>query len=596
MSSAKTAETSTSAGDEVVSYESITSNWPYRRRIACIRRHLPMFIVFAILSFLVIVPLGVLLYSTLIDSPPRPGAAAGNFTWGNYSALFTQSGTARALQNSVVVGVVSATLAVTLGVFLAWVTTRTDIPGRRWIQLVAVAPLFVSPFVGSIAWSMLAAPRSGYLNLLLRDLGLGITFNVHSVAGMVLVFTVYYTPYVFLLVAGALNLMNPELEEAAEVHGGRLRQVLSNVTLRIVTPAILGSAVLVLMLIMENFSVPMIVGGPAGIHTLPSLIFRLMGSAPSQPNQAATVGMLLFVITFTLVFIQRRIVSSREYTTVTGKGLKQRSASLGKWEWPVLAVVGLYGLLAIGLPFFALLQAALRQTSFVPDVAALFDFSVFGLGHFRETLSFSSFQVGVRNSLFLGAVTASVGGILYFSLAYIAHRTELAGRKYIEYLAMWPLAVPGVVMGIAFLWTWIYVPTLYGSIYIIALAFIGRFLPQGFRATSSTIGQVHKELEESAMMSGATRVRAIRTITLPLSRSGLVSAMLLLVVLSMRELSTSIFLFTPDSITLPIVVFSRWESGGFGGIAAASLLYTALLLLITLVGQRWFGVKSFDAE
>lgn len=558
-------------------------------------RHVFMVAIYAVLAFLVIVPLGVLLYATFVDTPPRPGADAGSFTLQNYTALLNPP-SLDALGNSLRVGIGATILAVVVGTFLAWVATRTDVPGKRLIQVTAVAPLFVSPLVGAIAWSMLASPRAGYLNVLFRDLGLDFVFNVHSVVGMVLVFTLYYTPYVFLFVAGALNMMNPELEEAAEVHGGRLRQVLGNVTLRIVTPAILGSAVLVLMLIMENFSVPTIIGSPAGEHTLSSRIYRLMASAPSKPNEAAATGMALFAMTFALVYIQRRVISAREYTTVTGKGLKPRLAKLGRLRWPALGLVGIYALLAVVMPFFALGQAAFRQVSFVPDTMALFDFSVFGLDHFRNVIGLDAFQRGVKNSLVLGAVTATLGGAFYFTLAYVVYRTQRPGRRYIEYLAMWPLAVPALVMGMGYLWTWINLPTaIYGTLFMIGLAFLGRFMPQGFRATASTIGQVHKELEESAMMSGASRFTAVRRITMPLARSGIVAAMLLLFVLSMRELSTAIFLFTSRSTLLSIVVFNQWETGGFAGVAAISLLYTGLLLLVTIIGQRWFGFKAVDA-
>lgn len=560
-----------------------------------VAHQIPMALIYAVLAFLVVVPLGVLLFATLVENPPRPGADVGAFTLQNYRALL-QPASLAALRNTVLVGVVATVCAVLTGTFLAWVTTRTDVPGRRVIQVAAVAPLFVSPLVGAIAWSMLASPRAGYLNLLFRDLGLDVVFNVHSRVGMVLVFTLYYSPYVFLFVAGALNLMNPELEEAAAVHGGRLRAVLTNVTFRIVTPAILGSGVLVLMLIMENFSVPTIIGSPAGQHTLASRIFRLMAASPSQPNVAAATGMALFVITFSLVFIQRRIVQTREYTTVTGKGLRPRLVPLRGWRWAVLAVAGVYTLLAVVLPFFALAQAAFRQVSFVPNTAALFDASVFGLDHFRQVLDLTAFQRGARNSLLLGVVSATVGGGFYFTLAYVVYRTRRPGRRYIEYLAMWPLAVPALVMGMGYLWTWINLPAaLYGTLFMIGLAFLGRFMPQGFRATASTIGQVHKELEESAMMSGASRLRAVRLITLPLARSGIVAAMLLLFVLSLRELSTAIFLFTSRSTLLSIVVFNQWETGGFATVAAISLLYTGFLLVVTAVGQRWFGVRAVNA-
>jgi iron(III) transport system permease protein len=554
--------------------------------------HLPVASVLLVLAVLIVAPLGLLLYGTFVDVPPRPGADMGRFTWDNYTSI-ASAGTRDAFVNTVIVGVCGAVLAVLIGGGIALVAARTDVPWRGFVQVLGIAPLFVSPFVGSIAWSFLASPRSGYLNVILRDLDVPLTINFHSLLGMTVVSALYYSPYVFIFVNSSLLLMNPELEEAARVHGAGLRQVLSNVTLRLATPAIMGSAILVLILIMENFSVPLILGYSSGIETLSTRIFGLVNSAPSAPSQAAATGVVLAVITFLLVHLQRRVMAAREYVTVTGKGFRPRMVPLGRWRWFALVVVLAYAFVAIVLPFFALFQAAFRSVQFVPDAASLFDPGAFGLRFMKQALQLETFREALGNSMVVGVLAALVGGALYLFMSYLVNRTRKPGRSYIEYLAMWPVAVPSLVIGLGFLWFWISVPLpIYGTIVVLILAFVAHFMPQGFRGISSSINQIDKDLEEAALMSGADRLRANVAVTLPLIRSGIVSTMLLLFILSMRELSTAIFLFTSDTRLLSILVYDQWESGNFPRVAAISLVYSAILLVITLVARRWFGAKQ----
>jgi iron(III) transport system permease protein len=516
----------------------------------------------------------------------------GKFTWDNYTAL-ASAGTREAFVNTLIVGVCGAVLAVLMGGGIAWLAARTDVAARPLVQVLGIAPMFVSPFVGSIAWSFLASPRSGYINVVLRDLGAPFTINFHSLLGMTVVSALYYSPYVFIFVNSSLLLMNPELEEAARVHGAGMRQVLSNVTLRLASPAIMGAALLVLVMIMENFSVPLILGYSGNVETLATRIFGLVNVAPSQPGAAAATGVILAVITFSLLHLQRRVTSTHTYVTVTGKGFRPRTVALGRWRVLALVAVLAYGFVAIVMPFFALFQAAFRRVQFVRDTASLFDPEVFGTRFMKEALQLESFHEGLRNSMVVGVLAALVGGALYLVMSYLVYRTTKPGRHLIEYLAMWPVAVPSLVIGLGFLWFWIAMPVpIYGTIIVLVLAFVAHFMPQGFRAISSSIGQVDRDLEEAALMSGANRLRANLAVTLPLIRTGIVSAMFLLFILSMRELSTAIFLFTADTRLLSILVYDQWESGNFPRVAAISIIYSAILLVITLASRRWFGTRE----
>lgn len=568
-------------------------NWQNLRYSA--GRRLPFILLMTLLFFIVIAPILMLVYASLISVPPRPGheVSWSNFTLDNF-AFITSSNTITATINSLTIGLFGTLFALLGGGALAWLAARTDVPGRPLVQLAGIVPMFVSPLVGALAWSFIGSPSpTGYANLLMRELGLDVTVNLYSVSGIIFVFALYYIPYAFLFIYSALTLMNPELEEVARVHGATIRKTASFVTFPLVAPAILGSALLTFVLIIENFPVPQVLGTPSRINTLPSFIFNLMNTAPSRPNEAAGVGLLLMLVMSVVIWIQRRIISAREYATVTGKGFRPRMIELGKWRWPAFSFVAVYIMLAVVLPFFALFQMAFRQHSFIEDFWGLFDRTAFTMFHFNAVLDYAPFRIGLRNSIIASILTAVIGGALHLMMSYTVYRTKTPGRQWIEYVAMLPLAAPALVLGIGFLWTWLLLPfPLYGTLGILVVAFAVRFMPQGFRSISSSILQVHRDLEESAFVAGASRTRTTVEVTIPLIRSGVVSTMVLLLILSMRELSAAIFLFTSNTRVLSVVIFDLWFSGVLARAAAVSLIYAGLLLVVVMFARRYLGVQG----
>lgn len=563
-----------------------------------IGRRLPFYLLLVLLFFIVIAPILMIIYASLISVPPRPGhdVSWSNFTLDNF-AFITSSNTIRATLNSLTIGVFGTLFALIGGGLLAWLAARTDVPGRPLVQLAGIVPMFMSPLVGALSWSFIGSPaNTSYANLLLAELGTDFRVNIYSIAGIVFVFSLYYIPYAFLFIYSALTLMNPELEEVARVHGATVRKTASFVTFPLVAPAILGSGLLTFVLIIENFPVPQVLGTPARINTLPSFIFNLMNTAPSRPNEAAGVGLLLMIVMSAVIWIQRKIISAREYATVTGKGFRPRKIELHGWRWPAFSFVLLYIILAVVLPFFALGQMAFRFHSFIPDFWGLFDRTAFTTMHFTAVLSYSPFQIGLRNSIIASTVTAFLGGALHLVMSYTVYRTKTPGRQWLEYIAMLPLAAPALVLGIGFLWTWLLLPfPLYGTLGILVIAFAVRFMPQGFRSISSSILQVHRDLEESAFVAGASRTRTTVEVTLPLIRSGVVSTMVLLLILSMRELSAAIFLFTSSTRVLSVVIFDLWYSGVLARAAVVSIIYSGILLIVVLSARRYLGVQGQES-
>lgn len=559
-----------------------------------LRRGAPTIVILIALGILVLVPMLFIMLSALSDEVPRPGAfGVGGLSLKNFAILGSAQAVG-ALGNSVLVAGSASVLALVIGCGLAFVTARTDVPGRSFLYFAGIAPLFLPSLVGALAWSLLGSPATGFVNLLLRGIGLDVTLNIYSMPGLIMVLALYYAPYAFLLVHSALSLMNPDLEEAASVHGATRRRVLGSVTFPLALPAILGSGILIFALTMENFPVAQVIGNPGQVDTLPSFIYRLMNASPSRGNEAAAVAVVLTLVLLIVTAMQQRAVLRRKFTTVTGKGVKAKRVALGGWRWPAFGLGAAYFLLAVALPVGALLITALQNSPYVPNLSQLAKpgaLSFWGLG---QTLQSAGFLHAAWNSAFTAILAGAVGTALSFAAGYVVYRTKLPGRRIIEFVAMSPLAVPAIVLGIGLLWTWLVMPfPLYGTIGVLVVAFVAVFLPQGYRGVSASILQIDRDLEDSAVMLGARRTRAVSYVTLPLMRVGMISTLLLLLMLCMRELSAALFLFTSDTRLLSILIFDNYDNGAMQGAAQVSLLYCGVIVIIALLAKA-LGAKTVD--
>ena len=544
-------------------------------------------LLYAFLTITVIVPLAMLVFAAVTDAAPFSGATAIHATLENFAALWT-SNVGTAAFNTIFVALAGTAGAVVIGSLLAWLAARSDIPARGFVHLVGIMPLFLSVLVAATAWSELASGPTAYFSLVLAQLGIPWQPNVETLPGIAFVYAIYEAPYPFLFMYAALTLINPELEEAAAAHGASLVRVLRRVTLPLLKPALLGSTLLVFALIVEDFPVPQILGVPVGITTLSTRIYLYMTSVPALPNVAAALSVVLMIVTSCFVFAQRRLLEGRDYRTVTGKGMQARAMRLRRFRWPAFALVVAYALLAVGAPMFALLEGALRKNVFIQNAAALFDYHAFSLSHLAEAIGDPDVLHGAITSLLAGAFAAVVGVTAFLAIAFVVHRTKSPGRQPLEYLAMLPVAVPALVLGLGILWTWVSVPLpVYGTVWILGIAYLTRFFPQGYRAVASSMQQIHDDLDAAARVCGARALQVAQRITLPLVRSGIASAVFIMVVLSLRELTASLFLYTTSTRTLSIVIYEKYETGGWSQVASISLLFTLALMTVTLLGRRW---------
>jgi iron(III) transport system permease protein len=542
---------------------------------------------YAVLGVLVVIPIVMIVAASFMNVPPFSGAGALAFTTANYAQLWN-SDIGMAAFNTLAIGLGGSAIALLIGCGLAWLAARTDIAAPSFVYLAGIMPLFVSVLVAAAAWSSLASGRSGYINLALAGLNIPWHIDVESRGGIALIFGLYYAPYPFLFMYGALSLIHSDLEEAAALGGASIATTLRKITFPLVKPALLGAMLLVFALIVEDFPVPELLGQPVGIETLSIAIYNLMTHTPTQQNAASALSVLLMIVTVSFVYLQRRLLGGNDYRTVTGKGMQTRRFRLGRMRGVAFAAVVGYVLLAIVAPGFALLEGTFRTNLYVPNFAALFAPAGLSLAPLVNAVTDPVVLNGALNSLSSGLGASLVGTALFFSIAYVVHRTKLRGRAGLEYLATIPVAIPALVLGIGILWTWLASPLpVYGTLTLLSIGYIARFLPQGYRAVSSSMMQVHDDLEHAAQIGGANRRQILWRIMLPLIRDGVASSIFIMFILSLRELTTSLFLYTTSTRTVAIVIYEKYISGNWSQVASISLIFTVALAIVTLSGRRW---------
>ena len=483
-------------------------------------------------------------------------------------------------------------LAVVIGLAFSWIVVRTNTPFKGFIAGASIIPLFVPPLVAGVAWGILGSPKTGLLNIVLKWLSIDFRFNFYSMAGLIVVFGIYYAPYVYMFTASALKNMDPSLEEASEVAGASAFTTLFTVTFPLIAPAILAGSLLSFVVMLGIYGVPAALGAPANINVLTTYIFKLTAWSPPLYNTAAAVAILLMVVTAILVWAQQRVLSGKSFATVAGKAFRPRALNLGRWRWFTFGLAMTYLFVVVVLPTLALVIAAFRKFLFFKDFNALFDMSQYSLVHFNSVFDNPLTMLSIWNTLKVGVITALVGGALAFAIGYTVTRTRVAGRGSIDLLSTLPVAIPGLVVGVAYLWAWIGLPGgLYGTLWILALAFVARFIPDTVKALSTSFLQIHKELEEAAWISGRGMLGTIRTIVLPLARPGVVASMTLLFVLAIRELGSSLFLYTSDTTVMAVLLLDYYEGGNTGKTAAFSLVQTAILAVLLSV-TTWLSRET----
>ena len=507
--------------------------------------------------------IGVSLVVALLVLPPL-GAVVLTGTGSGFAPLHHPD----VVLNTLLFGLLTTLCAMLLGGGLA-LSLAPGVPGRVLLERLVVMPLYLTPLLTAMGWSWLASPRSGLLNLLLHAaFSARATINVVSAAGAIVVTALAAAPLPFLLLSDALRAPDPALLEAARVHGAMPRLVFRRIVLPLLLPAALASAVLVFVQAIGMFSVPAVLGMPAGFNVATTEIYQLLESYPPRTADATAWGLLLLAITALLTFAQAAVLGRRSFVTITGKAFRPNQDTPRARRLRA-GVVWFYVALATVLPLIALLWAA--SSAFITADIRLMRFTS---QHFAYVLrDYPKTWLAAGNSVLLGILTASLVSLLGLAVSWIVLRTRHRGRSLLDQLSMIPLSMPAMVFALGLLWVYVQVPLpIYGTVAILLIAYATHYLPFGVRATSAALRQLHPELEEAARVAGASWLHTMRKITLPLVQPAMLAAWVLLFVMSMQEVSSSILLYSSHSIVLSVAVFDLWENGNPGDVAALGFL------------------------
>ncbi|MBI2539653.1 MAG: iron ABC transporter permease, partial [Deltaproteobacteria bacterium] len=495
--------------------------WPFRS-VREDPQTLVILCVAILIAYLSLSPTLMLFYGSFLSEPL---GVAGRFTLEHYLTAYSDPQTYQLLVNSFVFSGGSALLSTTLALVLAWITVRTNAPFRKVFELTAIIPNIFPPVMLAVSWAVLLNPRVGLINLLLMEVfGFeNAPLNIYSLWGMVYVEALITTPLAFLIISAGLYSMDPALEESARVAGSGNIQVAWRITFPIIRPAILAAATLSFVRAIESFDTPAIIALPARIEVFTTKIYReTIGAFPPNHNLAATYAVSLLAITMIFVFLYRRLtMRSERYVTVTGRGYRPTIIDLGKWRYPASVVAGLILFLIVVLPFLVMLYTSLVTYVHVPGKKTP---GLLTLEHYWTNLSDPRTYRALKNSIFLAVVGATLCMILAAIVSYITAKTKTAGRGILEGLTFIPWAFPGTALAIGLLWTYVYIPLpIYGSIWILLIGYITRFLPYGLRSMTSTIVQIHDELQDASKACGAGFLATFRRVTLPLMRPGFIA-------------------------------------------------------------------------
>jgi iron(III) transport system permease protein len=537
----------------------------------------------AAVLFMVLFPIAMILWASVWSGTP---GAPGEFTLAPFKSVLLDTGTWQALFNTLLVASCTMVLGVGLGTLLSFANLRTNMPGRSIFSKFNLLPYFITPLIAAISWKLLFG-NAGWLNRILGTLGMGALFSTESLPGVILVLTLWSIPIAYLFTSGSFINMDPALEDAARSCGATPAQTGLRITLPLAANSIFISAIALFIIAAEAFAVPLVLGG-GRLNLLTTRIFVMMESYPVQYGAASALSILFFMAALLFRWVQLRLTAAKSYTTVSGKGFRPRDLELGPWaRWSLFAFNTLYLLLGAVLPLIMLVLVSFQSFwigTFNPDLFTLENWqTVFGLDLFDRALI---------NSLLLSGGGATLGIIIALIINYTSMRGGFRFKNLLVNAAMIPWSLPGIVLAVGLLWGWIWIPLpIYGTIWILLIAYLTRFLTYGIENVRSVLLQLGLDLENSARVCGAGWLTTVRKISIPILAPGLIAGWIMMFIVFFRELDTSILLYSAGSEVLSVAVFILQQEGSYGISAAVGLIQTGIVftavLLLNLVTKSF---------
>jgi iron(III) transport system permease protein len=539
-----------------------------------------------ILAYLVLPPFFFILHTSLVVDR---GLQAGSFTIQHFENIGESLGDVKTLlANSLIYSIGSAAVALVYGTALAWLAERSDAPFRKLAYVSAYVSFAIPGIIKVVGWIMLMGPKAGILNAAVVAFTGAPLFNIFSLSGMILVESFLWIPIVFLLMATPFRSMDPSLEEAATTAGSTGWQVFRKVTFPLALPSVLAVLILTFIRSLEAFEIPALIGIPAGVEVLTTKIYLQIkgGLIPKYGEASAYSIILIGLVAFGLYPYYRITSKTYKFTTISGKAYRPHRIQLGKWRW-------LGGLLMLVLPLLQFLPiVAITWSSFLPfaQIPSRKALSLLTFNNYVTAFNDSGIIRSVMNSLTVSMTSATGAILITFFAAWLIVRASIKARWVLDQMAMLPLVFPGIVMGIAILKMYLMLPLpVYGTLWILILAFIARYLPYGIRFSHSALLSLHKELEEGAMVSGASWFQMMRQVVVPLIMPALLAGWIYVFLITFKELSIALLLYSPGSQVVAVTIWELWDNGHVGELAAFSLVIT---LGTVIVGSIFLNIAQ----
>jgi iron(III) transport system permease protein len=539
----------------------------------------------AIVGFLTLCPVVML----VLGSFSGELGAFGAFTLEKYVAAYTDPAFAEILVSTVIFTLGSALVATGLALFLAYLNTRTNIPGKYLFGVISLIPMMVPHILFAVSWVLLLNPSNGMINLFLRQLGIeGAALNIYSLTGMILVEGLLDLPIAYLVIAPAMSAFDVALEESSRVCGASNARTLFRVTLPVLRPAILAALTLVIVRSLASFAVPSVIGMPGRIYVLATHIYSIVATGyAADYGMAAAVGMSALAASITLIVLYRRLTREGEkYVTISSRGYRPSVIDLKGARYPLFAVVALISFVLIVLPILVLFYTSLVPYVMTPSAKA---FAAMSWRHWVTVLKDPVSLLALKNSLYLGVGGATLGIVLSFFVAYVIVKVRSKASGLLESLSFLSFSFPGIVVGIGFMWFFVQTP-LYSTIWALLIGYIATYLPYGLRPLTSAFVQIHSHLEESSRVCGGGPLYTMRRIVLPLLVPGIASGWILMATMFVRELSLSVVLSRPGTEVLAVQILRFAEDGLWGRLSALGILMifisTALVVLANGIARK----------
>jgi iron(III) transport system permease protein len=536
----------------------------------------------AVLCLLIILPIGWLAVFAFTDRARNP-------TLANFQTLFTDPAFVDPLLTTLTIATSVSVICCLVAAPMGWIVARTDMPLRGAVRILVMASFVTPPFLGAVAWELLAAPNSGLLNQLYRAVtGAGpdvVLFDIYTLPGLIFVISCYTFPYIFVLVANALDRIPGDLEDASSMLGGGAWRTARSITIPLALPALLAGALVAFLQAMTLFGSPAILALPAGFHTMTTKIWSLF-QFPPKPELGAAASLPLLILTIVLLRAQALVLGRRGYTVVGGKSGPPRPVRLGALRWPALLLCLAMLCLPVFLPYGALLNAALSRVASQPLTPSTFTLHNIYFVFFE----LSATKLAMKNTFLLGLMAATCGTVLALVIAYLTSRAAVTGYRVLGFLATAPIAIPGIVLGVGLFLAYTRGPVvLYGTLWILLIAYVTIELPAAYQQLQSAFRSLSPELEEASRILGATRLRTLRDVTAPLLGPSLVATWCFIFVAVVRELSAAVILFTSETKVLSVLIFDLKESGDLAAIAVLGLTMLVLTAAVIIAANRLPG-------